>query len=86
MVQAEAARLAELAQGDEKPAWVEVDMTGKPIEEVIEYQVRGQVEELTGIGHVESCVDGCARALVVMGCRWVGSVPSWRTRGSRAPR
>jgi hypothetical protein len=26
-------------EGDEKPAWVEEDMTGRPIEEVIEYEV-----------------------------------------------
>lgn len=39
--------MAELsAQGDGKPAWVEVDMTGKPIEEVIEYQVGKQGDRL----------------------------------------
>jgi len=30
----------ERKEGEEKPVWVDQDMTGKPLEEVIEYQVK----------------------------------------------
>lgn len=40
VVQAEQERLA--ADKDAQQGWVDQDMTGKPLEEVIEYQVRGR--------------------------------------------